>query len=154
MHMVVVVLASTGLAVLLVPGLAWLACARGFLFSGMSAFWISLVAVAVCAFVPTGTAIVLRRRQRYFGWRTLFLEVVVLSLFAIGVLSWLDTRQALQIFMTPSPVPAGLRVHQGRSVLFSSYVHFTGPAEAMAASRVTLRPKSMAEPPMNIGIAR
>ena len=126
-------LASAGLALLLVPGLAWLACSGGYLFSGISTFAIALVAVVVCTVVTTATAIVLRRRQKYFGWRTLFLEVAVLSFVAIGILSWLDTRQALQIFMAPSPVPKGLRVHQGRCVLFNSYVHFTGPADAIAA---------------------
>jgi hypothetical protein len=38
----------------------------------------------------------------------------------------------MQIFMTGSSVPSGLRVHHGRSILFSSYVHFTGPPATIA----------------------
>jgi hypothetical protein len=35
--------------------------------------------------------------------------------------------------MKPEPVPKGLRVHHGRSILFSSYVHFSAPPEVIAS---------------------
>jgi len=144
MRMVVVVLASTGLALLGVSGFSFLACTGGFLFSGISTFFVALVAVAVCALVTPVTALVFKRRQRHFGLRTLFIEVAVLAFVAVGVLSWLDTRQHLQIFTDPSPVPSGLRVHHGRSILFSSYVHFTGPAATIAS---LLQSKALVEVP-------
>lgn len=144
MRMVVVVLASAGFALLLASGLSFLACSGGFLFSGISTVSVALAAVAVCAVVTSVTALVLRRRQRHFGWRTLFMEVAVLALVVVGVLSWLDTRHNLQVFMNSSPVPSGLRVHHGRSILFSSYVHFTGPADTIAS---LLQSKALIEVP-------
>jgi ABC-type spermidine/putrescine transport system permease subunit II len=75
--MILVVLASAGLALLLASGFSFLASSGGFLFSGISTLFVALVAVAVCAVVTSVTALVLRRRQRRFGWRTLFMEVAV-----------------------------------------------------------------------------
>ena len=144
MRMVAVVFASAGLALLLASGFSLLACSGGFLFSGISAFFTILVAVGACAVITPVTALLFRRRQRHFGWRTLLIEVSALAFVAVGILSWLDTRQQMRIFMTSSPVPSGLRVHHGRSILFNSYVHFTGPPAAIAS---LLQSKGLVEVP-------
>jgi cytochrome c1 len=68
----------------------------------------------------------------------------VLALVAVGIFSWADTRQHLRIFMNPSPVPRGLHVHHGRSIMFSSYVHFTGSPAVIAS---LLQSKGLAEIP-------
>lgn len=133
MRMVTVVFASAGLALLVASGLSLIACSGGFLFSGISAYFVILVAVGLCAIVTPVTALFFRRRQSGFGWRPLIIEVSVLGLIAVSIMSWLDTRQQLRIFMNPSSVPSGLRVHRGRSILFSSYVHFTGSPAAIAS---------------------
>ena len=138
------VFASAGLALVLASGFSLLACSGGFLFSGISTFFVVLATVAVCAIVTSLTALFLRRRKRHFGWRTLFIEVSVLAFVAVGITSWLDTRQHLQILMNPSPVPTGLRIHHGRSIFLSSYVHFTGAPAAIAS---LLRAKGLAEVP-------
>jgi len=144
MRMVAVVLASAGLALLFSSGFSFFACSGGFLFSGISAFFVTAVAAGVCAVVTTITALLLRRRQRHFGWRTLHLVVLVSAFVAVGILSYFDTQQHMRIFMTSSPVPSGLRVHHGRSILFSSYVHFTGPPATIAS---LLQSKGLLEVP-------
>jgi hypothetical protein len=131
--MVAVFFASAGLALLLASGFSFLACSGGFLFSGISAYFIILVAAGVCAVMTPVTALLFRRRQMHFGWHTLLIEVSVLAFVAVGILSWLDTRQHLRIFMTSSSLPSEVRVHHGRSTLFSSYVHFTGPPADIAS---------------------
>ena len=133
MRMVAVFFASAGLALLLASGFSLLACSGGLLFSGISALFVVLVAAVVCGVMTLLTALYFKCRQWHFGWRTLLMEVFVFAFIAVGILSWLDRRQNLRIFMTPSPVPSGLRVHHGRSLFFSSYVHFTGPPAAIAS---------------------
>ena len=144
MRMVAVLFASAGYALLIASGFSLLACSGGFLFSGLSVFFVVPVAAGVCAVMTLLTALFFRRRQRHFGWRTLLIEVSVLAFVAVGVLSWLDTRQNMRIFMTSSPVPSGLRIHHGRNILFNSYVHFTGPPSAIAS---LLQSKGLVEVP-------
>ena len=143
-RMLAVVFGSAGLALVLASGFSLLACSGGFLFTGVSIFSTVLVAVAFCAAVTSVTALIFRQRQRRFGWHTILIEVVVLALLAVGVLSWLDTRQHLRIFISPSPVPRGLHIHHGRSIMFSSYVHFTGPPAVIAS---LLQSKGLVEAP-------
>lgn len=150
-RMLTVVFGSSGLALVLALGFSLLACSGGFLFSGVSIFSTVLVAVAFCAAVVSVTSIVFRQRQRRFGWHMLLIEVAVLALVAVGIVSWLDTRQHLRIFMNPSPVPSGLRVHQGRSILFSSYVHFTAPPDSIAS---LLQSKGLVEVPAELSDGR
>ena len=142
--MVAIVFAAAGLAFLFSAALSFFACAGGFLFSGLSAGFVTFVASSVCAVIAPVTAFIFRRRQRHFGWRTLLIVVSVCALVAVGVLSYLDTRQHMRIFMTSSPVPSGLRGHHGRSILFSSYVHFTGSPATIAS---LLQSKGLLEVP-------
>lgn len=142
--MVAAVFASAGFALVVASGLSIVACSVGFLFRGISTFLIPLLAAGVCTALTSVTALVWRRRQRYFGWRTLLIEVSVLALVAVGIFSWADTRQHLRIFMSPSPVPRGLHIHHGRSIMFSSYVHFSGPPTVIAS---LLQSKGLAEIP-------
>jgi hypothetical protein len=124
---IVALFVTIGFALVLASAFSFVACSVGFLFSGISTIFTVLVTVAVCAVVIPVTALIFRRRQRHFAWRTLFIEVTCLSLLAVGLLSWLQTQQAMQIFFEPAPMPDGVHVYCGRSILFSSYVHFTGP---------------------------
>jgi len=143
-RMVAIVFGAAGLALLFSAAFSFVACAGGFLFSGLSAGFVTFVAAGVCAVIASVTAVIFRRRQRHFGWRTLLVVVSVCALVAVGVLSYLDTRQHMQIFMTGSPEPSGLRVHHGRSILFSSYVHFTGSPSTIAS---LLQSKGLLEVP-------
>jgi len=143
-RMVAAVFASAGFALVVASGLSIVACSVGFLFSGISLFLIPLLAVGVCTVLTSVIALVWRRRQRCFGWRTLLIGVSVLALVAVGVFSWADTRQHLRIFISPSPLPRGLHVHHGRSIMFSSYVHFTGSPAVIAS---LLQSKGLAEIP-------
>ena len=110
-RMLAVVFSSAGTALVLALGFSLLACSGGFLFSGVSILSTVLAAVAFCAAVTSVTALVFRQRQRPFGWRMLLTEVVVVALVAVGLLSWLDTRQHLRIFLKPSPVPSLSLIH-------------------------------------------
>ena len=144
MRMIAVVFASVGLALLHASGLSLLACSGGFLFSGISALFVTIVAAGICAVVTPITALLLRRGQKHFGWRTLLMVVSLTAFIAVGILSYLDTRQHMRIFMSFSPAPSGLQVHRGRSMLFSSYVHFTGPPATIASM---LQSKGLLEVP-------
>lgn len=129
----VVFLVSAGLALAASWVFAVFATHLGILFSGGDTFFAIFVATALCAIATPITALVFKRKAKHFGWRKLLIEVAVLSLFAVGSLSWLQTRQHLKIFFNPEPIPSGVHVHHGRSVLFSSYVHFSAPPAAIAA---------------------
>lgn len=132
-RMVAIVFGAAGLALLFSAACSFFACAGGFLFSGLSAGFVTFAAAGVCAVIALVTAVIFRRRHRHFGWRTLLVVVSVCAVVAVGVLSYLNTRQHMRIFMTGSPLPSGLRVHHGRSFLFSGYVHFTGPPATIAS---------------------
>jgi hypothetical protein len=129
----VAILASAGLALVLACAFSFLACQLGLLFTGLDAFIVVLLGTAFSAILTPVTATVFKRKGKYFAWHTLFIEDALLVLVAVGSLSWLSTRQHLRIFMNPVPVPSGVRVHHGRSILFSSYVHFTGSPAAIAS---------------------
>jgi hypothetical protein len=133
MRMPAAFLASAGLALMFSYAFAIFACYLGILFSGLATFFVVLVATACCAIVVPVTALIFKRKKKHFAWRTLFIEVVLLALVAVGLLSWLQTRQALEIFMKPGPVPSEMHVHRGRSILFSCYVHFSARPADIAA---------------------
>jgi hypothetical protein len=130
--MIAAVFSSAGLALVLTSTFAFLACSRGYLFSGIDTFFSVIVTTGLCAIATPVTALVFRRKQIHFAWHTLFIEVPILALVAIGLLSWLQTRQHLQIFMNPEPVPSGVRVYQGSKDFFSSYIHFSAPPASIA----------------------
>ncbi len=141
-----VFLSSVGLALLLTSGFSFLACSAGFLFSGVSALFVTLVASVFCVIIALTTAAYFRRKQLSFGGRTLVVELVILAFIAVGILSWLDTRHQLRLIMRTSSVPSGLRVHRGRNVLFNCNVHFTaGPADIASL----IQSKGLIEVPEN-----
>lgn len=144
MRIRVTFLASTGLALLLAFAFAFLAVKSGFLFGGVDTIFTPLVATAICAIALPLTALVCKRKGKHFGWRALFIETVVLALLGVTSLSWLQTRQHLTIFMQPEPVPKGIQVKHGRSIMFSSYVHFTGSPEVIAS---LIKAKQLVEVP-------
>ena len=125
--------ASAGLALVTSSAFSFVACSTGFLFSGISAIFTVFVAVAVCTVVTAVTALILRRRQNNYQWRIFFIEVLFFSLLAVGLLSWFQTRQAMQMFFYPR-VPNGVHVLHGYSSLFSTYVHFSAPPAVIAAA--------------------
>ena len=124
--------ASAGLALVFACAFAIFACYLGILFTGIDTLFAVLFATAFCIIVAPVTALVFKRKGKHFAWRTLFIEVMLLALVAVGLLSWLQTRQALKIFMNPVAVPKGVHVYHGRSVLFAAYVHFTAPPAVIA----------------------
>src|SRR2546425_29925 len=113
MRMLAAFLGSAGSALVFSCAFAMAACYFGILFGGLDPFFVVLAATVFCAIVAPITALVFKRKGKHFAWRTLFIEVTVLALVAVGVLSWLLTRQHLEIFMKPGPVPSGVRVHHG-----------------------------------------
>ena len=145
--MIAVVFASVGLALLSASVFSFIACSAGFLFSGISAIGTVFATVAVCTVVIPVTALVVSRKQHHFEWRIFFIGVLCLSLLAVGLLSWLQTRQAMQMFFDPMPMPSGVHVLHGRSILFSSYVHFSAPPAVIA---VIIHSKGLAEVPAEI----
>lgn len=138
-------IASAGLSLVLASVLSYIACSGGFLFGGTSVFSVAIGALIFSTIITVVTALIFKRRQKFFGWRTLFMEVALLTLVAVGVLAWIDTRQHLRIFMKPSPVPNGLRVRHGRQILFASYLHFTGSPAAIVE---LLKSKGLEEVPI------
>lgn len=142
--MVAIVCGVAGFALLSSAACSFIACAGGFLFSGLSAGFVIFQAAGVSALIASVAAAIFRRRRQYFGWRTLLVTVSACTIVAVSVLSYLDTRQQMRIIMTNSPLPSGLRVHHGTSFLFSSYVHFTGPPATIAS---LLRSKGLLEIP-------
>lgn len=141
---IVAFFASAGLGLVLASALAFLACYFGLLFDGLEQIFTVLVTAGICTVVTTVSAVVFKRKGKHFTWRTLSIEVIVLALVAVSSLSWLQTRQSLQIIMDPAPVPRELRVHHGRGILFSSYVHFSAPPEVIAR---LIQLKGLAEVP-------
>ena len=85
---------------------------------------VSCVAAAVIEFI-------FKRKGKQFTWRSLTISVTLTSLIVVGYSSWSQTRGALKLFV--DPIPSSLHVHQGRSFLFSTYVHFSTPPEVIAA---------------------
>jgi hypothetical protein len=63
---------------------------------------------------------------------------------AVCVISRLNTRHNLQIFLSPSPIPSQLRVLHSRGTLFSRYYHFTGPPAVIVS---VLQSKGLVEVP-------
>lgn len=139
-----IVLAAAGVALLSASGAAYIACSGGFLFRGLSATFVIIGAVVICAVLTPFAAILVRRRQKPFGGRELVAVVAVLSILAVGVLSWLNTRQNLRAYTNSSTIPSGLRVHDGSKGLFGSYVRFTGPP---ATIRSLIQSKGLVEVP-------
>ncbi len=131
--MIILGVAITGLALVLSWLFANLACSLGLLFSGIPAAGAVFGSTAFCAAASVATALVFRRRGKHLPWAGLVAGNILLTLMAVGLLSWLQTRQQMAIFMNPVPVPSELCVHRGRSIMFSSYVHFTGPPEVIDA---------------------
>jgi hypothetical protein len=126
-------LVSAGFALVLSSVSAVLACHFGFLFGGVDTFVAVSVATVCCAIAAPVTALVFKRRGKPFTSRTLFIEVTLLTFVAVGLLSWLQTRQELKILMDPAPIPKGVHVYRGQSIFFSSYVHFTAAPAAIAS---------------------
>lgn len=139
-----IVLAAAGVALLSASGAAYIACSGGFLFRGLSATFVIIGAVVICAVLTPFAAILVRRRQKPFGGRELVAVVAVLSILAVGVLSWLNTRQNLRAYTNSSTIPSGLRVHDGSKGLFGSYMRFTGPP---ATIRSLIQSKGLVEVP-------
>ena len=123
---------SAGLGLPLACVLAVLADYVGLVFSGLDSIGTVVATTFVCALLTLATAIRFKRKGRHFGWRTLFVEVTVLTLVGVVLLSWIGTRLRLRIFMNPEPVPRELKVLHSRSDLFTSYVHFTAPPAVIA----------------------
>lgn len=132
MGLLTATLASIGLALVCSVVFARLACSLGILFAGIDTYFAVPVATGCCAVVAPVTALVFKRKGKHFTWPMLGTEVVLLAFVAVGVLSWSQTQQNLSIFMGPAPVPNGVHVHQGRAILFTSYVHFSAPPAAIA----------------------
>jgi hypothetical protein len=137
-------LASIGLGVVLATAFAFIACSRGFLFGGITVVFTVFVTAAICAIVATVTALVFERKQWYFTWGTLVIEVLVSALIAVSFLSWSQTRQNMEIFMNPAPVPSEVQVYRGRNTLFNNFVHFTAPPAVIAA---IIKSKELVEVP-------
>ena len=143
--MAFIVLGSAGLTLLAASGFAVLACSVGILFEGIPLLFVVLQSVAVCVAVTSVTALVLKRKRRHFGWRTLLAEVAVVPLIAVGVLSVLDTRQRLKGLTHPASVPSGLRVLHGSMGPFVNEVHFAGPPDGIAS---VLQSRGLVEVPL------
>ena len=137
-------LASIGLSVVLATVFAFIACSCGLLFSGIAIIFTVFVTTAICAVVATVTALVFKRKQWCFTRSAFVIEVLVSALIAVSLLSWLQTRQNLEIFMNPAPVPSEVHVHNGRDTLFSTFVHFTAPPAVIAA---IIKSKELVEVP-------
>lgn len=112
--------------------LALLASHFGILFEGFDTYFTVFCGAAVSIIIPVITTAVLQRKAQQFTWRMLGIEVILTALFAVGFLSWFQTRGHLKNCLG-KPVPSGLHVHRGRSVMFATYVHFSAPPEVIAA---------------------
>jgi hypothetical protein len=64
-------------------------------------------------------------------------------------MSWFQTRQNLRPFTGPGPLPGGVHIHRGRTVLFSSYVHFTAQPAVIAA---IIQSKQLVEVPDGVDL--
>jgi hypothetical protein len=137
-------LASIGLSVLLATAFAFIACYGGFLFGGITVVLTVFVTVAICAIVATVTALFFERKHWHFTWGTLVIEVLVSALIAVSLLSWSQTRQNMEVFMNPVPVPSEVQVYRGYNTFFSTFVHFTAPPAVIAA---IIKSKELVEVP-------
>ena len=103
------------------------------LFAGLDTFFTVLTTTGLCSAAILITGLALNLKPQPFTWCRLFAEVILIAFIAVCAMSWLQTRQNLKIFMNPLPVPNEVHVQHGRSILFSSYVHFTGPPVVIEA---------------------
>lgn len=143
----IVIFVSVGLALFLCCILAFFACSFGMLLSGIEAIFAVFVSTVLCVVAISIISIIFKRKGKHFTWRSLFVTVAILSTIICGLQFWTQTRHDLKIFFEPSPLPAGLHVYRGRTILFSSYVHFTAPPSAIAA---IVQSKGLIEVPAEI----
>jgi hypothetical protein len=119
---------SCGLSIFLSFGFSWLACRFGLLFDGLDFIFAVIFATGTCAM---GTMIFLTFKPRRYLGRWLFGETLFLSLIVVCLWSWLSTNEHMNHFVGPQSKE--VHVINGRSIMFSSYVHFSGPPEVIAA---------------------
>lgn len=127
--------------------IATIASSFGFLFSGLDSALAVSAAVFVSAGVAAIAAAIFKGYKGFLRWIAAGTIAILCELVVIGLLAHLQTRQHIQIFMEPASVPEGLVIHNGRSIMFSSYIHFTGPPEKIVA---ILKVKELAEVPAEI----
>lgn len=108
-----------------------LACRFGLLFSGLEFIFTVIISTSICVIVIAATFAFWNRKKIKFSLRFLLIESLFVSMLIIFPSSWLQTRNQLKIFI--GSVPAGIHVHQGRSILFSAFVHFSAPPEVISA---------------------
>jgi hypothetical protein len=132
-RVVVVFFSSVALSLLFSIAFGLVARPFGFLFGGLSSDFVVFVVTGFCSITIPVIAFFCERKGKRLSWFQLVAFVITLAFTASSLMSWLDTRQHLKIFLNPKPVPPSLRVCQGCSILFSSYVHFTAPPEVIAA---------------------
>jgi hypothetical protein len=130
---VAVFLEAFGLAFILSIVFSVLACSVGLSFSGLDGIVTVPIAIFFSSIVTTIVAVCFKRPAKHFRWPMMWLLVLILTLLSVAGVSWAQTRQHLRILMEPASIPQSLRVHHGRSVLFSSFVHFTASASDITA---------------------
>ena len=133
-----------GFCVISSYALASVATSFGLLFSGFAFGYTVLAAIIVSACLAVVVATFCKSLKVLFRWAATLISVVLSGVVVVGCLSYIQTKQEIKIFMAPVSVPQNIVVHNGRSIMFSSYVHFSGPAEKIAE---IIKAKELAEVP-------
>ena len=139
-------LAGFVLAILFCVIFAVCACSLGLLFSGLDLFFAILVSSFFSGLLTAACIMVLKLLFEQSGWRVgiYFTLAPILALCLIYFMSRIQTSQELETFMQPAAIPTGVHIQQGRRILFSSYVHFTGSPSDIAAA---IRAKGLLDSP-------
>jgi hypothetical protein len=101
------------------------------LFSGLDTIFAILDGVITSCIVTLIVKFIFKRKAKSFTWRPLIISVVFSSIIVTGFLAWVQTRDQLKMFFSPNPVLSKIHVHEGRSILISSFVHFSAQPEVI-----------------------
>lgn len=131
MKEVTAALVSLFLGFVLSFGLTLLACHFGYAFSGLDTLFTVGIGTAVC-FLTTLIVLWLRKRKTWqMTPRWLLGQLLVASFISVACLSVIQARQHLRIIGVPETKDVHLL--QGRSTLFSTFVHFSARPDDIAA---------------------
>jgi hypothetical protein len=113
-------------------------------FGGIVVFGTVVMTTGIGAVAGLLIGLILKWRRKPLMFRSLLIEVAIVSAVGVAVMSWRQKREILEILFKPAPVPPGVRVLNGRQELFGVHVHFTAPPGVLSS---VIQAKGLVEVP-------
>jgi len=101
----------------------------GILFLGMDTFFVIFAGTIVSLVSVLITKWIFKRKGKQFSNSLLIVETILVSLVIVNSLSWFQTRSYLKFFV--NPIPNSVHLHQGTTIMFATFVHFSAPPEVV-----------------------